>query len=91
MDSTNTSQRNPENSLRGQYHGHPYGEFNMVVPVTPGAAIMGPNGWCHGGWTAPPPGSHHYPEVKGGALIAFFFLPAGRISYAVQPTEAIEY
>ena len=57
----------------------------MVVPVTPGAAIKGPNGWCYGGWTAPAPGSHHFPEVKGGALIAFFFLPAGRISYAAQP------
>jgi Domain of unknown function (DUF4863) len=38
-------------------------------------------GWQGPGWTAPGPGSRHYPEVKGGALIALFYLPAGRISY----------
>lgn len=85
MDSTGTPQRNPEGSLRGDYHAHPYGEINMVIPLNAGAALAGPNGWCHGGWTAPPPGSHHYPEAKGGAVIALFYLPAGRISYAVQP------
>ena len=36
--------------------------------------------WQGAGWTAPDPGSRHYPEVKGGALIALFYLPAGRIS-----------
>jgi hypothetical protein len=68
-------------TILGQYHGHPYGEFNMNVPLTPGARIRGLNGWCSQGWTAPDPGSHHYPEVVGGALISLFFLPAGRISY----------
>jgi hypothetical protein len=84
MDSTGNTQGNPEGSFRGDYHAHPYGEFNMVVPVSAGAALAGPNGWCHGGWTAPPPGSHHYPEAKGGAVIALFFLPAGRISYSIE-------
>lgn len=70
---------------RGQYHQHPYGELNLVVPLDPGATLMGPNGWCGRGWTAPGPGSHHYPEVKGGALIALFYLPAGRISYDITP------
>ncbi|GAA5164781.1 hypothetical protein GCM10023321_53860 [Pseudonocardia eucalypti] len=70
---------------RGQYHQHPYGELNLVVPVDPGARLMGPRGWCGPGWTAPGPGSHHYPEVKGGALIALFYLPAGRISYDITP------
>ena len=68
-------------------HAHPYGEFNMVVPLNEGAALAGPNGWCHGGWSAPAPGSHHYPAVKGGAVIALFYLPAGRISYAVQAPD----
>jgi len=85
MDSAGNTQRNPEDSLRGDYHAHPYGEINMVVPLNEGAALAGPQGWCHGGWTAPPPGSHHYPEAKGGAVIALFYLPAGRISYAVAP------
>jgi hypothetical protein len=71
---------------RGQYHQHPYGELNLVVPLDEGARLMGPNGWCGRGWTAPEPGSHHYPEVRGGALIALFFLPAGRISYDITPT-----
>jgi len=85
MDSTTNIQGNPENTFRGQYHAHPYGEFNMVVPLNPGAALAGPNGWCEAGWTAPAPGSHHYPEAKGGAVIALFFLPAGRIAYYEPP------
>lgn len=88
MDSSGNEQGNPEGSLRGDYHAHPYGEFNMVIPLDKGAALAGPNGWCHGGWTAPPPGSHHYPEAKGGAVIALFYLPAGRISYDVNPASA---
>ncbi|GJG94320.1 DUF4863 family protein [Cupriavidus pauculus] len=85
MDSTGNQQGHPDRRFRGQYHGHPYGEFNMVVPLDPGAALNGPNGWCTGGWTAPAPGSHHYPEAKGGAVIALFFLPSGRISYRDVP------
>jgi hypothetical protein len=87
MDSTGNKQGHLDQRFRGQYHGHPYGEFNMVVPVTPGAALNGPNGWCFGGWTAPSPGSQHYPEAKGGAVIALFFLPSGRISYHAAPQE----
>ena len=84
MDSRGNRQGHPDQRYRGQYHGHPYGEFNMVVPVTDGAALNGPNGWCHGGWTAPAPGSQHYPEAKDGA-VALFFLPSGRISYHPAP------
>lgn len=87
MDSRGNRQGNPEGSYRGQYHAHPYGELNMVIPVTPGAALAGPNGWCEAGWTAPPPASHHYPEAKGGAVIALFFLPAGRIAYHPPPLD----
>lgn len=72
---------------RGQYHQHPYGEINLVVPLDDGATLMGPNGWHGTGWTAPGPGSHHYPEVQGGALIALFYLPAGRISYDIAPPQ----
>jgi hypothetical protein len=68
-----------------RYWAHPYGEFNLVVPLNEGAALAGPNGWCYGGWTAPAPGSHHFPEAKGGAVIALFFLPSGRIAYDVKP------
>jgi hypothetical protein len=75
----------PKQSFKGDYHGHPYGEFNLIVPLDEAAKLAGPNGWCHAGWTAPGPGSHHYPEVKGGRVIALFFLPAGRISYEFKP------
>lgn len=87
MDSTGNQQGHPDHHFLGQYHGHPYGEINMVIPLNSGAALKGPNGWCFGGWTAPPPGSHHYPEAKGGAVIALFFLPSGRISYHDAPLQ----
>ncbi|MBR1124613.1 DUF4863 family protein [Bradyrhizobium lablabi] len=71
--------------LRGEYHGHPYGELNLVVPVDAGAQLKGLQGWQGPGWTAPDPGSRHFPEVRGGAVIALFYLPAGRISYDFDP------
>lgn len=71
--------------LRGDYHGHPYGELNVVVPLNEGAMLKGLQGWQGAGWTAPDPGSRHFPEVKGGAVIALFYLPAGRISYNFKP------
>ncbi|KIW89297.1 uncharacterized protein Z519_10150 [Cladophialophora bantiana CBS 173.52] len=70
---------------RGQYHQHPYGEINCVILVDETAELMGMQGWQGAGWTSPGPGTHHYPEVKGGALVALFFLPAGRISYEATP------
>lgn len=88
LDSTDSTQHNPEGSLRAGYHLHPYGEINLVVPLHEGAALAGPNGWCYGGWTAPAPGSHHFPEVKGGAVISLTFLPAGRIAFDVNPPQA---
>jgi hypothetical protein len=71
--------------LRGDYHGHPYGELNMVIPIDQGAELKGLQGWQGPGWTALDPGSSHFPEVRGGALIALFYLPAGRISYDFTP------
>lgn len=72
----------------GDYHSHPYGELNMVIPLTAGAQLAGPLGWRGAGWTCPAPGSHHYPQARGGAVIALFFLPAGRISYDIKPPLA---
>nr|OQO32046.1 hypothetical protein B0A51_00584 [Rachicladosporium sp. CCFEE 5018] len=74
-----------DKTYRGQYHLHPYGEINCVIPLDEGAQIMGMSGWQGIGWTSPGAGTHHYPEVRGGALIALFFLPAGRISHKAQP------
>ncbi|KAL2793708.1 hypothetical protein BJX66DRAFT_338601 [Aspergillus keveii] len=71
--------------FRGQYHLHPYGEINCVVQIDPSAELKGMSGWQGAGWTSPGAGTHHYPEVRGGALVALFFLPAGRISYKATP------
>ncbi|WP_180736305.1 DUF4863 family protein [Paraburkholderia sp. PGU19] len=87
LDSTGNTQDNPEGSFRADDHLHPYGEINLVVPLDEDAALAGPNGWCYGGWTAPAPGSHHFPEVKGGAVISLTFLPAGRIAFDVKPAQ----
>lgn len=71
--------------LRGQYHLHPYGEINCVIPMGDGAQLKGMSGWQGAGWTSPGPGTHHYPEAQGGPVVALFFLPAGRISYSATP------
>jgi hypothetical protein len=68
----------------GQYHVHPYGEINCVVQIDK-SELKGMRGWQGAGWTSPGPGTHHYPEVRGGALVALFFLPAGRIGYDMKP------
>lgn len=71
----------------GQYHVHPYGEINCVVQIDESAELKGMQGWQGAGWTSPGPGTHHYPEVRGGALVALFFLPAGRIAYNKNPAD----
>lgn len=69
----------------GQYHQHPYGEINCVVQLDKSAELRGMPGGQGAGWTSPGPGTHHFPQVRGGALVALFFLPAGRIGYHVKP------
>lgn len=80
-------QSESSDTLRGQYHQHPYGEINCVITLEDNstAQLKGMNGWQGPGWTSPGAGTHHYPEVRGGALVALFFLPAGRISYEASP------
>ena len=56
-----------------------------MIQLTPGAELKGMSGWQGEGWTSPGPGTHHYPQVRKGALVALFFLPAGRISYSATP------
>ena len=72
---------NSVDEFKGQYHAHPYGEINCVIQIDDTAELKGMQGWQGKGWTSPGPGTHHYPQVRGGALVALFFLPAGRISY----------
>jgi hypothetical protein len=72
-----------DEEYRGEYHLHPYGEINCVIQLDASAELKGMSGWQGAGWTSPGPGTHHYPMVRGGALVALFFLPAGRISYTL--------
>lgn len=74
-----------EDEYSGQHHGHPYGEINCVVQIDRTAELRGMQRWQGAGWTSPGAGTHHYPQVRGGALVALFFLPAGRISYNMTP------
>ena len=74
-----------QEAYSGQYHQHPYGEINCVVQIDATAELKGMQGWQAAGWTSPGAGTHHYPQVRGGALVALFFLPAGRISYEATP------
>lgn len=88
MDPRATAAGGDDEVLRGQYHLHPYGEINCVIPVAAGdGQLKGMSGWQGAGWTSPGPGTHHYPEARGGPVVALFFLPAGRISYAASPDE----
>ncbi|XPT00392.1 hypothetical protein M3J09_009545 [Ascochyta lentis] len=86
--SITTVYMNSQDVFSGQYHSHPYGEINCVVQVDERAELKGMQGWQGAGWTSPGPGTHHYPQVRGGALVALFFLPAGRISYTAKPEDA---
>lgn len=76
-----------QTEFSGQYHAHPYGEINCVVQLDESAELQGMQGWQGAGWTSPGPGTHHFPRVRGGALVALFFLPAGRISYKAKPDQ----
>lgn len=77
-----------EEEYSGQYHAHPYGEINCVVQLDDTAELKGMQGWQGKGWTSPGAGTHHFPQVRKGALVALFFLPAGRISYTKNPEDA---
>ena len=74
----------------GQYHKHPYGEINCVIPIDSTFQLEGlPVGenWQGAGWTSLGAGTHHYPRSRGGKGFAFFFLPSGRIAYDAKPGE----
>lgn len=76
-----------EEEFSGQHHSHPYGEINCVVQIDEKTELKGMQGWQGAGWTSPGPGTHHYPQFRGGRIISLFFLPAGRISYAANPDD----
>ena len=63
--------------LVGNYHRHPTGEIDLILPVTPGATFDARGA----GWLVYPPGSGHRPTVKHGRALILYLLPQGRIEW----------
>ena len=63
--------------VKGPHHGHPLGEIDMVMPLTPGAQFDGQGA----GWKVYGPGTAHHPTVSGGAALVLYLLPEGRIEF----------
>ena len=63
--------------LKGPHHGHPLGEIDMVMPITPGAQFDGQGA----GWKVYGPGTAHHPTVSGGAALVLYLLPEGKIEF----------
>jgi len=63
--------------IAGPHHVHPYGEIDLIMPLTEGAAFDGhPAGWCVYG-----PGSAHRPTVANGQALVLYLLPQGAIEF----------
>jgi hypothetical protein len=63
--------------VKGPHHGHPLGEIDMVMPLTPGAQFDGQGA----GWKVYGPGTAHHPTVSGGEALVLYLLPEGRIEF----------
>jgi len=65
------------NDVKGPHHGHPLGEIDMIMPVTPEARFDG----YGAGWCVYAPDTAHYPTVSGGEAIVLYLLPKGEIAF----------
>ena len=63
--------------LVGNYHRHPTGEIDLIMPVAPEATFDARGA----GWLVYPPGSGHRPTVKKGRVVILYLLPQGRIEW----------
>lgn len=63
--------------IAGPHHRHPTGEICMIMPQDKDATFDG----CGAGWCVNPPGSAHFPTVKGGKAIILYLLPEGNIEF----------
>ena len=63
--------------LVGNYHRHPTGEIDLIMPVTADATFdaRGP------GFLVYAPGSGHRPTVKRGRVVVLYLLPQGKIEW----------
>ncbi len=63
--------------LVGNYHRHPTGEIDLIMPLTQDATFDARGA----GWLVYPPGSGHRPTVKRGRVLILYLLPQGRIEW----------
>ena len=66
--------------LVGNYHRHPTGEIDLIMPQTAGATFDARGA----GWLVYPPGSGHRPTVKHGRVLILYLLPEGRIEWVKE-------
>jgi hypothetical protein len=66
--------------LVGNYHRHPNGEIDLILPVTSEATFDARGA----GWLVYAPGSGHRPTVKRGRVVILYLLPQGRIEWVDQ-------
>ena len=66
--------------LVGNYHRHPTGEIDMIMPVTPEARFDGKGA----GWLVYAPGTGHRPTVTAGRALILYLLPDGRIEWTSE-------
>ena len=66
--------------LVGNYHRHPNGEIDLIMPMTEGATFDARGA----GWLVYGPGSGHRPTVKHGRVLILYLLPQGRIEWVDQ-------
>jgi len=66
--------------LVGNYHRHPTGEIDLIMPVTPEATFDG-----HGaGWLVYARGTGHRPTVSAGRALVLYLLPEGKIEWTEE-------
>lgn len=63
--------------LAGPHHRHPFGEIDMIMPVTSGAEFDG----RAAGWLVYGPDTAHEPTVAKGRALVLYLLPQGAIEF----------
>lgn len=66
--------------LVGNYHRHPNGEIDLIMPQTGGATFDARSA----GWLVYAPGSGHRPTVKRGRVLVLYLLPQGKIEWVTE-------
>lgn len=70
-------------SMAGPHHVHPTGEICMIMPQDKDATFDG----AGAGWCVNPPGSGHFPTVRGGKALILYLLPDGQIEFTGRSPE----